>query len=162
MGTHQHHHSNLTDAPWRSGSAGTRSALSGQWDSVCQPHWLPVADDNPPAIGIGTLSMTIFNRWRQHTASVGRRWRRYANRNGVVKSESMNPRWVVSPAKASRSLRNPVPRDLTGVRGVKGRKRHVLADTPGLIIAVEVTAAGERTFLWLFYGFLIVTIQPSN
>ena len=62
-------------------------------------------------------------------------------RGVLAKGERRSPRRVLSIVKVSKRPRKTATLVLTESKRVKGRKRHLLVDTLGLIVAVVVTAA---------------------
>ena len=96
-----------------------------------------------------------FHRWQQHGvwqkihAALVRRVRRAAGKRPTASAAILDSQSVKCADQAG-------PRGYDAGKKIKGRKRHVLVDTLGLILAVRVTAAavqdrdGARTVLiWL-------------
>lgn len=154
MGTHRHHPSDLTDEQWeliepllpvpkkQPGGPGRpisdrRQVVNGilyvnrsgcQWRMMptYYGHWNTVYDH--------------FNRWSQQgvweqTMEALRKQER--RRQGRAEEPSAGSVDSQSVKVASQ----PGLKGFDGGKGVKGRKRHLLVDTLGLVIAVVVTAA---------------------
>lgn len=154
MGTHRHHPSDLTDAHWeliepllpvpkkRPGGPGRpisdrRQVVNGILyvnRSGCQWRMLP------SYYGHWNTVYDHFNRWSQDgvweqaMTALRQQERRRQGRAEEPSAGSVDSQSVKVASQ-------PGPKGFDGGKGVKGRKRHLLVDTLGLIIAVVVTAA---------------------
>jgi putative transposase len=132
----------LPERPWRSGGPGrppgdVRRTLNGILSlnkTGCQ--WRLV----PKACGHWNTIYGYFKRWRRdgvwaRMMETLRQWeRRYLGRNPEPSAGSID----------SQRIKTATPNEDIGFDGhkkIKGRKRHLLVDTLGLIMAVVVTSA---------------------
>jgi len=162
MSTMQHYPTDLTEAQWtlllgllparqwHPGGPGRppcdlRPVLNGIWyllKTGCQWRMLP------REFGKWTTVYAYFRNWRQQGvwAKLREAWRQCERRQQGRQAEPS------AGSGDSQSIQTATPATEVGFDGgkqVKGRKRHLVVDTRGLLIAVVVTAANTDDRLGL-------------